>query len=93
MGFDEYKTYDGIAVGFGAGSRSVQYVFPNGYGASVVKHWGSYGGSQGLWELAVMQDNEICYSTPITNDVLGHLTPEEVTSTLEKIYKLEGVSK
>ena len=29
--------------------------FPNGYGASVVSHEYSYGGTEGLWELAAIE--------------------------------------
>jgi hypothetical protein len=49
----------------------------------------SYGGKQGLWELAVLDsDGEITYNTSITNDVLGYLSEEEVNETLEKIKNL-----
>jgi len=65
------------------------YSFPNGYGASVIKHKGSYGGAQGLWELAVLKGEELCYNTPITDDVLGHLTTGEVNAILDKISDLE----
>jgi hypothetical protein len=68
------------------------YDFKNGYGASVIKSRGSYGGRQGLWELAVMTVNgehmDLCYSTYITEDVLGHLSIEQVNETLEQISKL-----
>lgn len=76
-------------------NNGIQYIFKakNGYGASIVKHDYSYGGKDGLWELAVIQfeannDWDICYDTPITNDVLGHLSDDEVNETLEKIEKL-----
>lgn len=69
--------------------------FPNGYGASVIRHSFSYGHEDGLWELAVTvitgpqpSDFGLCYSTPITNDVLGHLTPEEVADRLKEITEL-----
>lgn len=66
--------------------------FPNGYGASVIKTSFSYGGKNGLYELAVLRGTEadwhLCYSTPITDDVLGHLTPGDVTAYLNEIAAL-----
>lgn len=65
------------------------YAFPNGYGASVVKHSGSYGGPQDKWEVAVLDgDGELCYNTNITEDVIGHLNDPEVDSILLQISKL-----
>lgn len=57
------------------------------------KVFGSYGYEQDLFELAVLKkitddDYDLCYSTPITNNVLGWLTNEEVLVTLEKIKNL-----
>ncbi len=53
----------------------------------------SYGGPAGLFELAVMKGtsfeySELTYDTPITNDVLGHLTEDDVTDLLEKVSQL-----
>jgi hypothetical protein len=63
--------------------------FDNGYGASVVKHEYSYGGKDGLYELAVLdKDGELTYDTPITNDVIGYLREIDVTDVMEKIQKL-----
>ena len=65
------------------------YEFPNGYGASVVKHRGSYGYDKGLWELAVLDfDGSLCYTTEITNDVIGHLNDPEVDRLLRRIEQL-----
>lgn len=65
------------------------YTFDNGYGASVVRNPYSYGGSAGLYELAVLDwDGNITYETPITEDVLGWLTPSDVRSTLREIQAL-----
>lgn len=69
------------------------FKFPNNYGASVVQNDYSYGGKKGLWEIAVIyfidvDQWDIDYSTPITSDVLGYLTDEEVCETLEKIKNL-----
>ena len=63
--------------------------FDNGYGASIVKGPYSYGGTDGLYEVAVLDANgKIAYNTPITNDVLGYLTEENVTEVLISIQKL-----
>lgn len=72
----------------------VQHIFefPNGYGASVVCHTGSYGGSEGFWEMAVQKGGHLCYDTPITDDVLGWLEPSEVKKQLKAISKLEKVA-
>ena len=73
----------------------VHYIFKfeNNYGASVVKTDSSYGGDQDLWELAVIRFNsydnyELDYDTPITNDVLGYLTNDEVKELLRQIKEL-----
>lgn len=63
--------------------------FDNGYGASVVRTSFTYGGRQGLYELAVLDANgELTYDTPLTNDVFGYLNPQNVTNIMEKIQQL-----
>ena len=67
--------------------------FDNGYGASIVCHDMSYGGplvegERNLYELAVLHNDELCYDTPITDDVLGWQTMEEINKTLKEIEKL-----
>ncbi len=64
--------------------------FSNGYGASIVQGPHTYGGKDGLYELAVFgKDGHITYSTPITDDVLGFLSEQEVEKTLLDIKNLE----
>lgn len=66
--------------------------FSNGYGASIVRHFFSYGNKSGLWELAILNsEGDICYDTPITDDVLGHLSEEKVNSTLDAIEALPTI--
>lgn len=65
------------------------YQFPNGYGASVIQHKGSYGYEKGLWELAVLDiDGSLCYNTKITDDVIGRLNDPEVDNILGQIREL-----
>lgn len=71
---------------------SLMQFFPNGYGASIVSHPMTYGGHDGLFEIAVLRGNpdsaEICYKTPITSDVVGFLDFQGVADTLKKIAAL-----
>lgn len=68
------------------------YRFANGYGASVVCGPHTYGGSVGLFELAVLKFEgkgwTLTYDTPITNDVEGHLTQGAVDDLLDQIAAL-----
>ena len=69
-------------------------LYPNHYGISVIRGPYSYGGDKGLYEIAVlrmtpeMKYSELCYDTPITNNVVGDLTPEEVSEYMKKIQEL-----
>mgnify|MGYP000618983744 CR=1 FL=1 len=80
---------------FRAGTHAVMF-FNNGYGVSVLCHKYSYGGDDGLYELAVLkgtdEENDICYDTDITSDVLGYLTPNDVTEAMQQIQKINGVT-
>jgi hypothetical protein len=63
--------------------------FDNGYGVSVIRTERSYGGAAGLYELAVLDKyGDMVYDTPITDDVLGHLTEDDVTKALKQIQEL-----
>jgi len=63
--------------------------FENGYGASIVKGEYTYGGKDGLYELAVLNNNgDLIYDTPITSDVEGYLSEAQVTDLLIKIQQL-----
>jgi len=62
--------------------------FNNKYGVSVVKFNGSYG-YPSLWELAVLYEENITYSTDITDDVIGWLSDEDVSEVMAKVQKLK----
>lgn len=106
--YDKYKKYE-VETGLRRRYRLIEFSkfgkvydhkfhFENGYGASVIKHFGSYGYNEDLFELAVLKKGnsgvfDLCYDTPITSDVLGYLTNEEVLELLEKIKNLERVKQ
>ena len=83
LNFQPHPNWDGVQA---------KHFFNNGYGVSVIKSSHSYGGSEGLYELAVLKgvekNWEICCDTPITDDVLGHLTELDVENLLEEIESL-----
>jgi len=67
--------------------------FDNGYGVSVVQGPHSYGGKVGLYELAVLDgDGDVCYDTPITDNVIGFLKPEDVTKHMIEIQELPNLN-
>lgn len=77
------------------GGTQVVHRFDNNYGASVINHSFSYGHERGLFELAVLKfdgdgvgDYHLDYDTPITDDVIGHLTEEDVQLYLTRIEAL-----
>lgn len=60
--------------------------FANGYGVSVIDD--GYGGSEGYKELAVLHDDELCYRSGITSDVLGWLADWEVAEYTAEVAAL-----
>ena len=64
--------------------------FDNGYAVSIVSHAHSYGGHDGLFEIAVMNadNDQIVYDAPITPHVSGHLDFSEVGDILANIKAL-----
>lgn len=62
--------------------------FSNGYGISVVRGTYLYGGDEGLYECAVLKDDELCYDTPITDDVIGYCDENKVNEIIKLIEEL-----
>lgn len=72
----------------GLGGTLASCSFPNGYGASIITGGMAYGSALAPYELAVLHDNKLCYDSGLTDDVLGHLTEDEVNQYLLKIEAL-----
>lgn len=65
------------------------FKYPNGYSADIVCHGGSYGHEEGLWEVAILYDDEYVSDTPISEDsVIPGQTDEEVEEILCRIREL-----
>ena len=77
-----------INEGIMTGKRA-RMKFDNKYGISVVCTRYSYGGEDGLYEIAVLDsEGDITYTTPVTSDVIGYLSPEDVTDIMKQIQLL-----
>jgi len=72
------------------GASSARVFFKNGFGASVARglSWHNPDG----YEVGVLvgdeESSELCYSTPITEDVLGGLDARDVQAVLQEIEAL-----
>lgn len=76
------------------GATQAELVFTNGYGVSVVGGgYGLYGDSITTWEVAVThqtdnQESDLCYNTPITNDVEGWCDKKRVEEIMQETASL-----
>lgn len=88
----DYKTFRDLEFAphpvMGAGGTRAYMEFANGYGVSVITGEYSYSDEMHPYELAVLQGGAICYSTPITDDVVGHLDEEGVTEIMKRVQEL-----
>ena len=62
--------------------------FQNGYGASVIKGPSAFSDSERPYEIAVLHNKELCYTTYITDDVIGYQTEKDVEKVLAQIKAL-----
>jgi hypothetical protein len=83
LNFEPHPNIDGI--------QAVHF-FDNSYGVSVIKSEYSYGGRDGLYEVAVLRGNsdewDIVYDTSITEDVVGYLSKDGVDEVLMQVENL-----
>ena len=85
MKFEDLK-FKPHPAGFG---EQAKVEFANKYGASIVTGSDHFYVSAGEpYELAVTYEDHLTYETPITDDVMGHLTKEDVEEILDQIEAL-----
>ncbi len=61
--------------------------FDNGYGISVLLGAGQYSNGIDTYEVAVLKEGELCYVTPITDNVLGWQTKDQVEKIMIELQK------
>lgn len=79
--FDAYKENEHPLFN----GKQILYRFPNGFGASVVRHFGSYGGNHGLWEMATVKWDETGLQFVSNMEIEGWLTLDQVAGYLKLI--------
>lgn len=88
--FGKYGPQREIIISDKENGNSMQhlYWFSNGYGAGVSQNRYSKGQEAGLYELAVLRDVKLGYST-----IIGYLTADEVAEHLSRIESLPDLKK
>ena len=72
-------------------AKHAKMQFENGYGISVLKDTLFYSNGIDTYEVAVLDNNGICYNTSITNDVIGYVDADEVSNIMKRIQELPPV--
>ena len=98
--FNRYPDISGPETKYVFGA-CYRYDFQNGFGASVIKHPGSYGYEEDLWEIGLLKKEPngklyFCDDYPITEyGVVGHCTDERIGKLLELIFQglVDGEAK
>lgn len=75
-----------------AEAKQAKMNFENGYGISVI--FGSMFYSNGIdtYEVGILKDGILCYATPITDDVIGYITADEVTDIMRKFKSYQLIN-
>jgi hypothetical protein len=91
------KTFEDLEFSYDELGEHAHMLFDNDYGVSVVRGRYTYGGAEGLYELAVIhmpkgaKVSRLCYDTPVTNDVMGHLEPQDITDVMKQVAELPAI--
>jgi hypothetical protein len=88
MTFKELKFRD-ISSTHGEDAKQAWEEFENGYEVSIIKHKGSYGNKEGLYEIGVFKGERMADPLGWGDDVKGYLSPEDVEAELKLIKKLK----
>jgi len=88
-GYEKYLVHEtNDFMGHGSNNDyGYRFAFPSGLELSVIKHFGSYGYNDDLFEIAVMKDGDFVHIQGITDDdvVKGYLTNEEVIEIIKEL--------
>lgn len=96
----EYKTFYDLQFKPYADGRPEVYVvcqrtsrqaimdFSNGYGVSVLCGKDFYSNGINTFEVGIRRGDNLTFDTPITDDVIGWQTPEQITEIMKQVQDL-----
>lgn len=91
---DDFESNPTLKELYEQGKNDIQcrMFFGNGFGVSIIRGHYTYGGEEGLYELAIISDDGLQYNTAMTEDVLGYLTEKEIEQIVYSVQCLENYS-
>ena len=70
-------------------TRQTLVLFPNHYGISFVEGGISYGLEAAILKYDELNDDwDVCYDTPITDDVIGYMNEEDIIPLCKRVAEL-----
>ena len=79
------------------GNIAAAMMFDNNYGISVIMGPYTLGGLLGKYEIAILkmppgkEFSVVTYDTPLANDIIGHLSKDQVDEYIAKIQELPKI--
>jgi len=70
-------------------STQAEMKFDNNYGVSVITGQGAYTSESSPYEIAITYKGELCYSTDITDDVIGYQNEGDVSDVMKRVQELK----
>lgn len=86
-GYEEYLVEETNDY-FGPDSFLYEFKFDNNYRAVIMKHLGTLGGSNDLFELVIYYKYNMVSDSPVGTGIKGFLTNEQVLEVLDKLKEL-----
>lgn len=84
--FKTFKDLIFVTKPWGEGFQAVK-IFPNGYGVSVITEGNSYTWAKARFEVAILRNREICYDTPLTDDVIHNASKIKVSKIMKAVQE------
>lgn len=86
--FKDLKFEEHPAAGYGFSTQAIMD-FDNNYGLSVITGSGAYTSSEKPYEVAIMYNGKLTYTSGITDDVIRYQTADDVSEIMKRVQELK----